>query len=366
MAELAQARELTVDLLSTPAYSELLSSTLASQPSSAESIVKTLIGKKHIPEAGSVLLRSINSVPHFMRTFSASFLAGLGQTSCTKPFANEMAISRGNKSITQSPRQSSVTPPPSSTRAANPSDNLTYNEWDTEETEWNDVEEPEAKHVEEIPHEVAGSFQHKSQPGSSHSLLVVKEPKSDFWGAGDGGDDVEEPDATQSKDIPLEATRSFQNQSPSLVVVKESKSDSWGRDDGWDDIDESEATQSKEIPHELRSSIENQSQPGSPSLVVKESKSDSWGADDGWDNWSEEEVEKITKGREKESHRNVKKCVTPPLLPSPQSAFARVPPRDQKATNVSAQTQANPEPQSTDLSNAASDWGDDNDWNTDW
>ncbi|XP_026284757.1 NBAS subunit of NRZ tethering complex isoform X1 [Frankliniella occidentalis] len=263
VAELAIAHGLTADLLSTPAYSDLVSGVLFSQPASAENIVETLIARKHIPEAGSVILRSFNSVPRFMRTFSASIIAGLKGTN-----SDPVSPSHSRDVTTEKPMQVTSLQLQSSVMGKASKDD---NEWDASENEWSDVEEGKVENTEEP---------FSAPVGDSVKSCV--------------DDSVSKPCANTLK-------------------------------------------------------------------------ADGWGDQDGWDNWSdEEELEKIDsekKSREKHSRGEVlhqQKHISPPLLPSPQSAFARVPPRELGAADSPVLLQAK-DPEDAQ----PSDW-DEDDWGAGW
>lgn len=272
MAEIALSRNLTVDLLSTPAYSDLLSSVITSQPSSVESIVKTLVNRRHIPEAGAVILRSIHSVPSFMRTFSSSLMMGLKQTE-----ANVVTNVKPLGKVIEDKYSKVAAPSSVHTSPKAPSANI---DWDAGDNDWNDVEDNEE---------------------------------------GQGEGDVDEPTKRESPSVKDE----------SVLEQKEAK------------------------------------------VEVEAVKADEWGNQDGWGGWSDEELEKIDADKENRESCNdqdvVKrqKHMSPPLLPSPQSAFARVPPRDQATSSTSLDKQSKAELPSVDLPNAASDW-DEEDWGSGW
>ncbi|XP_034245235.1 neuroblastoma-amplified sequence-like isoform X2 [Thrips palmi] len=274
VAEVALSRNLTVDLLSTPAYSDLLSSVIASQPSSVESIVKTLLNRRHIPEAGAVILRSIHSVPSFMRTFSSSLMMGLKQTA-PSVVANIKPVDKViEHKVSKAEAESSVLTSPE-TRACTDTD------WDAGDNDWSDVEENETEQK-------------------------------------DVGGIVDEP------------TR-----------------------------------------REIRSAKEKRVQEQQDAKV----KANEWSNQDGWGGWSDEELERIDAEKENCEGFNDKdvmkrqKHISPPLLPSPQSAFARVPPRDQATSSAPLETsldkQSEDELPPAALPNAASDW-DDEDWGAGW
>lgn len=265
VAELALARGLTVDLLSTPAYSDLISGVLITNPSSVGSIVKTLLQRKHIPEAGSVILRSLNSVPSFMRTFSASIVVGLGHIS--GPVTPSKGIKSEEKVVSAGVESQTVT--------ASAQTSHVESEWDVAENDWSDVEEPEDIHSSKTSSRQVGNEQHQG-------------------------------------------------------------------------------------------SVQTDQQP----------KSDDWGAQDGWDNWSEgeteEELEKIDAEKasperfnQEEGFQTKTKRISPPLMPSPQSAFARVPPRDQmQVREDQEQDQTSPEGSKPEPV-PESDW-DEDDWGAGW
>ncbi|KAK3925364.1 Neuroblastoma-amplified sequence [Frankliniella fusca] len=258
LAELAISRGLTADLLSTPAYSDLVSGVIYSQPDSARSIVETLVARKHIPEAGSVILRSFNSVPRFMRTFSASLVAGLKGTN--------------------------------------------------------------------------------SNPVSPICSRDV-------------------PIGTPEQTTPLHSSNE----------VKASQIDS-GWENDWSDEEDNEPAESKSaICEQVDDNLSHVD--GLEGKSEDKPKTGSWGNQDGWDNWSEEEeeLEKIDsekRHREKHSQGEVlqhQKQISPPLLPSPQSAFARVPQKE-------ASTAGSPAFQAKDThlqGNTTSDW-DEDDWGAGW
>lgn len=254
--------------MTTPAYSELVTSLLASDPSSAKGIIKTLVQRKLIPEAGSVILRSINSVPQFMRTFSASIVAGISRTSPSSSTTNLNAKLSGAKGFTERALTQSSASPVSVDTVPNQDDN----DWDAAGNDWSDVEQSD------MPGHVASS---SSEPSGNKSYSL------------DGG-----------------------------------------------------------LPSEK-----------------KQLNSDGWSVQDGWDNWSDDELEKIDSEKKYRDElsggdfQNKPKCISPPLLPSPRSAFARVPPREH--TNAGESSSSQLEDATPPASASGTDW-DNEDWDANW